>query len=142
MDFDWSFLWFRSLAPGLLDSELLKLQTLEYLMRMSHSWDSIVSLLPKGGEAIWGYLDSHAEEGLNCIYSKRKSSQLSLSNLHKQNYSLKPVSRVKEPAKYGRIVSFGKRASELPSSQLSTLNVKVILKTFPWFCLFRVVIGI
>ncbi|CAH8267455.1 unnamed protein product [Arabidopsis lyrata] len=114
----------RSLAPGLLDSELLKLQTLEHLMRMSHSWDSIVSLLPKGGEAIWGDLDSHAEEGHNCIYSKRKSSQLLLSNLHRQNYSVKPESWVKEPAKYGRIIAFGKRASELPSSQLSTLNIK------------------
>lgn len=126
MDFDWSCLWFRSLAPGLLDSELLKLQTLEHLMRMSHSWDSIVSLLPKGGEAIWGDIDSHAEEGYNCIYSKRKSSHLSLSNLHRQNYSVKPDSWVKEPAKHGRIIAFGKRASELPSSQLSTLNIKVI----------------
>ncbi|KAG7559114.1 Alpha/Beta hydrolase fold [Arabidopsis thaliana x Arabidopsis arenosa] len=118
----------RSLAPGLLDSELLKLQTLEHLMRMSHSWDSIVSLLPKGGEAIWGDLDSHAEEGNNCIHSKRKSPQLSLSSLHRQNYSNKPESRVNEPAKYGRIISFGKRAAELPSSQLSTLNIEVILK--------------
>ncbi|CAL9248233.1 unnamed protein product [Arabidopsis halleri] len=114
----------RSLAPGLLDSELLKLQTLEHLMRMSHSWDSIVSLLPKGGEAIWGDLDSHAEEGNNCIHSKRKSPQLSLSSLHRQNYSNKPESRVNEPAKYGRIISFGKRAAELPSSQLSTLNIE------------------
>ncbi|XP_010503132.1 PREDICTED: putative phospholipid:diacylglycerol acyltransferase 2 [Camelina sativa] len=111
----------RSLAPGLLDSELLKLQTLEHLMRMSHSWDSIFSLLPKGGEAIWGNLDSHTKEGHSCIDSKRKLSQ---SNLHRQNDGIRPESWVKEPAKYGRIIAFGKRASEVPSSQLNTLNTK------------------
>ncbi|KAL1200905.1 putative phospholipid:diacylglycerol acyltransferase 2 [Cardamine amara subsp. amara] len=114
----------RALAPGFLDSELLKLQTLEHLVRMSHSWDSIVSLLPKGGEAIWGGIDSPVEEGHTCIYSKRKSSQPSLNDLHKQNFSIKPESWVKEPTKYGRIIAFGKRASELPSSQLSNLNIK------------------
>lgn len=126
MNFDWSCLWFRALAPGLLDSELLKLQTLEHLMRMSHSWDSIVSLLPKGGEAIWGDLDSSAEEGHTCVFSKRKSWQPSLNDLHTQNISVKPESWVKEPTKYGRIIAFGKRASELQSSQLSVLNMKVI----------------
>lgn len=126
MNFYWSCLWFRALAPGLLDSELLKLQTLEHRMQMSRSWDSVVSLLPKGGEAIWGDLDSSAEEGQTCVFSKRKSSQPWIKDPHTQNISVKPESRVKEPTKYGRIIAFGKRASQLPSSQLSTLNIKVI----------------
>ncbi|ESQ37531.1 hypothetical protein EUTSA_v10002852mg [Eutrema salsugineum] len=114
----------RALAPGLLDSELLKVQTLEHLIRMSHSWDSIVSLLPKGGEAIWGDLDASPEEDLTCTFSKRKSLQPSLTNLHTQNISVKQELWVKEPTKFGRIIAFGKRASELPSSQLSSLNIK------------------
>ncbi|KFK33912.1 hypothetical protein AALP_AA5G076700 [Arabis alpina] len=118
----------RDLAPGYLDSELLKLQTQEHLMEMSRSWDSIVSLLPKGGEAIWGDLDSSAEEGHTCIFPKRKSSQPSLNVLHRQNISVKPVSCVKQPTKYGRIIAFGKRASELPSSELSTLNIKELAR--------------
>ncbi|CAA7025636.1 unnamed protein product [Microthlaspi erraticum] len=80
----------RALAPGLLDSELLKMQTLEQLMRMTHSWDSIVSLLPKGGEAIWGDLDASDEEDQTCSFSKRKSS---LTDLGTQNISATPDSR-------------------------------------------------
>ncbi|CAN8277820.1 unnamed protein product [Cochlearia groenlandica] len=115
----------RALSPGLLDSELVKLQTLEYVLRMSHSWDSIVSLLPKGGEAIWGDLDwSPEEEDHTCVFSNRKSSQPLVTHLDTRNISTKPEYSVKEPVKYGRIIAFGKRASQLPSSQLSTLNIK------------------
>ncbi|XP_010541303.1 PREDICTED: putative phospholipid:diacylglycerol acyltransferase 2 isoform X1 [Tarenaya hassleriana] len=119
----------RALAPGLLDSEILKLQTLEHVMRVSRSWDSIVSLLPKGGEAIWGDLDSSPEEGQACSFSTKKSPKLSETDLNSRNNSVKSVSRVKEPTKYGRIIAFGKRASELPSSQIPSLNIDEISRS-------------
>ncbi|KAL0678071.1 hypothetical protein Bca4012_006052 [Brassica carinata] len=97
------FPYARALAPGLLDSELLKLQTLEHLMRMS-LWDSIVSLLPMGGEAVWRDLDTSLEEYHTCAFSKRKLWQPSLT--------------------FRRIIAFGKRSSELPSSQLSSFDIK------------------
>ncbi|KAK6141282.1 hypothetical protein DH2020_024977 [Rehmannia glutinosa] len=92
----------RAMAPGLLDSEIFGLQALEHVMRVSRTWDSIISLLPKGGDTIWGDLD----------------------------WSPKKIIRgfqVQESTKYGRIVSFGKAASELHSSEISGLGSQVYL---------------
>ncbi|KAK4409028.1 putative phospholipid:diacylglycerol acyltransferase 2 [Sesamum angolense] len=76
----------RAMAPGLLDSEILGLQTLEHVMRVSRTWDSIISLVPKGGDDLGrGF-------------------------------------QVQESTKYGRIVSFGKPASEVHSSEFPSLR--------------------
>ena len=61
----------RAMAHGLLDSELLGLQTLD-VMLVSRTWDSIISLMPKGGETIWGNLDWSPEEGYSCDMAKKK----------------------------------------------------------------------
>ncbi|KAI5666503.1 hypothetical protein M9H77_16356 [Catharanthus roseus] len=115
----------RSVAPGLIDSKTLGLQTLEHVMRVSRTWDSIISLVPKGGETIWGNLDWSPEEDYECHSSKKRPLQSSKEN-NSNNSDSRVVFSVKDPTKYGRIVSFGKPASELPSSQLSTLVSKEV----------------
>ncbi|RVX20156.1 putative phospholipid:diacylglycerol acyltransferase 2 [Vitis vinifera] len=96
----------RSMDPGVLDSEILGLQTLEHVMRVCRTWDSIISLIPKGGETIWGNLDWSPEEGDG-----------------------KMEFQIKESVRYGRIISFGKATSQLPSSQLPNLGSKDFLRT-------------
>ncbi|KAM7276059.1 hypothetical protein ACFE04_017925 [Oxalis oulophora] len=113
----------RALAPGILDSEILGLQTLEHVMRVSRSWDSIMSLVPKGGETIWGDLDSSPEEGLTRDLAKKTSRQNDGNST-----DLRRTVQIKEPVKYGRIISFGKEASQLPSSQLSIRDSKEVLR--------------
>ncbi|XP_051113394.1 putative phospholipid:diacylglycerol acyltransferase 2 [Andrographis paniculata] len=103
----------RAMAPGLLDSEMLGLQTLEHVMRVSRTWDSIISLFPKGGEAIWGNLDHCPEEDHRCDTATRAEG-----NSSDGGHGF----RLPESTNYGRIVSFGKKASQLHSSELSTLS--------------------
>ncbi|XP_077235902.1 lecithin:cholesterol acyltransferase family protein [Tasmannia lanceolata] len=116
----------RAMAPGLLDSDILGLQTLEHIMRVSRTWDSIISLLPKGGEAIWGNLDWSPEEGYSCDLMKKKYLKASLSEQSSQiNESDGKLGfRLEETVHYGRIISFGKSASQLPSSDVLTLKPK------------------
>lgn len=112
----------RALANGVLDSEILGLQTLGHLMRVSRTWDSVISLIPKGGEAIWGDSDWSPEEGYKCGLEK---TQLTLIKASRNNSDDKRGLSLKEHPKYGRIISFGKDASYLPSSKLPVLNAKV-----------------
>lgn len=110
------------MASGLLESEFLGLQTIEHVMRISRTWDSIVSLLPKGGEALWGNLDWSPEEGLECSSEKKRHLQAeSRENNTKSSDEMSP-SQVKQPKKYGRVISFGQEASEILSSQLPTFS--------------------
>ncbi|KAF3455127.1 hypothetical protein FNV43_RR05575 [Rhamnella rubrinervis] len=122
------FAYVRAMAPGVFDSEILRLQTFEHMMRVSRTWDSIVSLLPKGGDTIWGNLDWSPEEGHNCNLGKKRNAKPSSSE---NNLNLSDGTKAfieQEPVKYGRIISFGKAASELPSSQLPTLDSKELLR--------------
>ncbi|XP_021889773.1 putative phospholipid:diacylglycerol acyltransferase 2 isoform X2 [Carica papaya] len=120
----------RSIAPAVIDSEYLGLQTLEHVMRVSRTWDSIVSLIPKGGETIWGNMDWSPEEGHVCdLANKRLLQPSSSDNNNITNSDIKRGFRVKEPVKYGRIISFGKGSSQLPSSQLPTLDSKDFIRT-------------
>ncbi|KAL3518476.1 hypothetical protein ACH5RR_021065 [Cinchona calisaya] len=114
----------RAMVPGLLDSKTLGFQTLEHAMRVCRTWDSVISLLPKGGETIWGNLDWSPEEGHVCDSLKKRKLQASLSSNKGNDNDSRMVFQVKEQTKYGRMISFGKAASELPSPQLSTLVSK------------------
>lgn len=49
--------FFRTVASGILNFDYVGRQTLEHAMRVCRTWDSIISLMPKGGETIWGGLD-------------------------------------------------------------------------------------
>lgn len=112
------------MAPGLLDSELLGLQTLEHALRVSRTWDSMISLMPKGGETIWGNLDWSPEEDYGCVSAKKTNMQPS-GGININNTDGKRGLRVQESVKHGRIISFGKDASRLPSSQVPNLGSKV-----------------
>ncbi|KAE8733076.1 putative phospholipid:diacylglycerol acyltransferase 2 [Hibiscus syriacus] len=121
--------YLRAMAPGIFDSEILGLQTFEHVMRMSRTWDSIVSLMPKGGDTIWGSMDWSPKEGHVCDFSKKSHSHTSLSDNNVNNSDIKRGFRVKALAKYGRIISFGKAASVLHSSQLPTVDSKEFSRT-------------
>ncbi|GAB2274668.1 Putative phospholipid:diacylglycerol acyltransferase 2 [Dionaea muscipula] len=106
----------RSVAPGVFDSEIVRLQN---VMRMFRTWDSVVSLLPKGGETIWGNLDWSPEQNHQCkcnfqIRKKRKSS-LSMANNSQAGKGCCCRLKEEETPKYGRIISFSLPAAELPS---------------------------
>ncbi|XP_073063147.1 putative phospholipid:diacylglycerol acyltransferase 2 [Primulina eburnea] len=110
----------RAMAPGLLDSKILGFQTLEHVMRVSRTWDSIISLLPKGGETIWGNMDWSPEEDYVCDSAKKRHPaqfETKGNNTDGQN-----IFQVSESTNYGRIISFGKSASELHSSELITIG--------------------
>lgn len=117
---------FRAMTPGFLKSEILGFQTLEHLLRVSRTWDSTASLLPKGGETIWGDLDWSPEDVQNCDLEKVDTH--SFRNENDSNDSeRKNVFQPEEPVHYGRILSFSKEAATRPSSELSTLTSQVIL---------------
>ncbi|XP_065866789.1 putative phospholipid:diacylglycerol acyltransferase 2 isoform X2 [Euphorbia lathyris] len=111
----------RAMFPGILDSEILRLQTLEHVLRVSRTWDSTMSLMPKGGETIWGNLDWSPEERHVCDLSKKTYRR---SSVNDNTSDVNEVFQVKKSVKYGRIISFSKSASELPSSQLPSINSK------------------
>ncbi|KAJ4841778.1 putative phospholipid:diacylglycerol acyltransferase 2 [Turnera subulata] len=119
----------RSMDPGILDSEFFRLQTLEHVMRVCRTWDSIASLLPKGGETIWGNLDWSPEEGHISDLPKQRYLQSSIGDQNTNESDVKRVLHVIEQANYGRIISFGKTASQLPSSQLPSVDSKELLRT-------------
>ncbi|KAG5248063.1 lecithin:cholesterol acyltransferase family protein [Salix suchowensis] len=107
----------QAMDPGVLDSEILRLQALEHVMRVTRTWDSIASLLPKGGETVWGNLDWSPEEGYACDLSKKRYLQASAGDKDTNGKS----------NKYGRIISFGKETLQLPSSQLPSVDTEEFL---------------
>ncbi|CAA2979724.1 phospholipid:diacylglycerol acyltransferase 2 [Olea europaea subsp. europaea] len=115
---DYPFKIQRAMAPGLLDSDFLGLQTLESVMRVSRTWDSIISLIPKEGETIWDNLDWSPKEGHVCDSETKKYNNGKNENNTKGGTSF----RVQELTKYGRIISFGKASLDLPSSQLPVIG--------------------
>ncbi|GFP95379.1 putative phospholipid:diacylglycerol acyltransferase 2 [Phtheirospermum japonicum] len=107
----------RAMAPGLLDSEIFGLQALDHVMHMSRTWDSIISLLPKGGDTIWGGLDWSPEEDHVCESRYKKQVDVKGNNTDGRRGF-----QVQESTNYGRVVTFGKKASELHSSEFSNLG--------------------
>lgn len=107
----------RAMAPGLLDSEIFGLQALERVMRVSRTWDSLISLLPKGGEAIWGDSNWSPEEDHVC--DSRKQQQQFEVQANDTDGSRR--FRVQESTNYGSIISF----SNSHSSEMSRLASQV-----------------
>lgn len=109
------------MAPGFLDNDLFRVQTLQHVMRMTRTWDSTMSMIPKGGDTIWGDLDWSPEE----TYVPRKRKQRdSDSQITERNDS----GSLDSPGKvtnYGRIISFGKDVAEAPSSEIERIDFKV-----------------
>lgn len=109
------------MTSGILNFDYLGLQTVEHVLRACRTWDSIISLMPKGGETIWGDLDWCPKE---CHKSEKREDMKNhfvYNSTYKCRDSLKGL-QVKEHMKYGGINTFGKTVSQLLASLLSTLD--------------------
>lgn len=102
----------RGIAPGVLDADLFHIQTLQHLMEMTRTWDSTMSMIPKGGDTIWGGLNWSPEED----YVPRKS-KWSMINVTKEF--------IYSAHQYGRIISFGKDMLEADSSNIHRTDFRV-----------------
>ncbi|CAL5212216.1 unnamed protein product [Lathyrus oleraceus] len=113
--------FFRAVTSGILNFDYLGLQTVEHVLRACRTWDSIISLMPKGGETIWGDLDWCPKE---CNKSEKRE-HMKKHFVYNSTYKCGDMPKglhVKEHMKYGGINSFGKAVSELLASLLTTLD--------------------
>ncbi|GFS43832.1 phospholipid:diacylglycerol acyltransferase [Actinidia rufa] len=109
----------RAIAPGVLDMDVFGFQTLQHVMRMTRTWDSTMSMIPKGGDTIWGGLDWSPEEGYECIAKKMKNND-TLTVEQNGNGSLGNTKHVH----YGRIISFGKDVADAKSSEIERMDFR------------------
>ncbi|KAI3806814.1 hypothetical protein L1987_22729 [Smallanthus sonchifolius] len=112
---------YRGIAPGVLNADVFQLQTLHHIMRMSRTWDSTMSMIPKGGETIWGGLDWSPEEGYFPSNKTHKKITTSLSSQNESN------SKASNP-NYGRFISFRRDVAELHSSQIERIDFRDAVK--------------
>lgn len=132
---------YRGIAPGVLDSDVFHIQTLQHIMRMSRTWDSTMSMIPKGGETIWGGLDWSPEEG---YLPKNKTHENIHNSFCSQNESGSKECQARHP-NYGRIISFGRDVGESHSSNFERIDFRVrflistkcqianVLQLYPFF---------
>lgn len=85
------------------------------MMRMTRTWDSTMSMIPKGGETIWGGLDWSPEGVSSCSSKRSKNSNGNGTTTH-------------QPKKinYGRLISFGKDIAETHSSKIERTDFRVL----------------
>ncbi|KAE8658158.1 Phospholipid:diacylglycerol acyltransferase 1 [Hibiscus syriacus] len=105
----------RAFAPGFLDKDVFGLQTFQHLMRMTRTWDSTMSMIPKGGDTIWGGLD-WSPEGASFKCGAKRLRNNSINGMV-QNANINLEDNVKS-VNYGRIISFGKDVAEAHSSKI------------------------
>ncbi|MCL7026292.1 hypothetical protein MKW94_005770 [Papaver nudicaule] len=110
----------RAIAPGILDKTLFRLP-LQHVMRMIRTWDSTMSMLPKGGDTIWGGPDWSPEEGYYCNLEKRKSNSFQVVD---QDGKVAEECTVKK-IHYGRMISFGKDAADTHLSDIQRTDFRV-----------------
>ncbi|XP_015889366.2 phospholipid:diacylglycerol acyltransferase 1 isoform X1 [Ziziphus jujuba] len=113
----------RSFATGVLDKDVFGLQTLQHLMRMTRTWDSTMSMIPKGGDIIWGDLDWSPEGYYNCSAKKLKNN-----GTHTPGQIGKGNTSSKAEVNYGRIISFGKHVAEVHSSEIERIDFRGAVK--------------
>lgn len=94
-------------------------------MRMTRTWDSTMSMIPKGGDTIWGGLDWSPEEGYECNEKKPKNNSTQTAESDRGRKSVN-ATRVK----YGRIISFGKHVADLHSSEIERIDFRVMFLNF------------
>jgi len=87
-------------------------------MKMTRSWDSTMSMIPRGGNTIWGDLDWSPEEGYQP--SRRKNSNNNTQLTDQDSNETNSVN-------YGRMISFGRDVAEAPSSEIEMTDFRVRL---------------
>ncbi|KAL2945142.1 Phospholipid:diacylglycerol acyltransferase 1 [Bienertia sinuspersici] len=91
----------------------------QHVMRMTRTWDTTLSMIPKGGDTIWGNLDWSPEDGYNC--TKKPKGNITNVTGKSGNGSLYPSGK---SAHYGRIISFGKGVADAPSSKIERMEFR------------------
>ncbi|XP_038696575.1 phospholipid:diacylglycerol acyltransferase 1-like isoform X2 [Tripterygium wilfordii] len=112
----------RAIAPGVFDNDVFGLQTMQHLMRMTRTWDATMSMIPKGGEVIWGDLDWSPEGGYNCSVKKLRNNDTHAADNQKGGIGFQ------KDVNYGRILSFGKDVAELHSSKIQRVDFRGAVK--------------
>ncbi|XP_030530059.1 phospholipid:diacylglycerol acyltransferase 1-like [Rhodamnia argentea] len=113
----------RAFAPGVLEKDVFKFQTLQHMMRMTRTWDSTMSMIPKGGDTIWGGVDWSPEGVFNCSTKRSKNVDITISELS-------AVRELENRAgvNYGRLISFGKDVAKIHSSKIERTDFRGAVK--------------
>lgn len=120
------YLGFRAIAPGVLEKDIFRIQTLLHVMKMTRTWDSTMSMIPRGGNTIWGGLDWSPEEGYSPCRRKHKNNTTQISG-HDGNLNVESnASKVT----YGRMISFGRDAAKADLSELKRIDFRVFFFFF------------
>ncbi|GMI83910.1 PHOSPHOLIPID:DIACYLGLYCEROL ACYLTRANSFERASE 1, phospholipid:diacylglycerol acyltransferase [Hibiscus trionum] len=114
----------RAQAPGFLDKDVFGLQTFKHLMRMFRTWDATFSMVPKGGETIWGGLDWSPEMDSFDVSVKKGKENIT----HNTGQNTKSNVCNTKGVNYGRLISFGKEWAETHSSKFERADFKNIAK--------------
>lgn len=85
-----------------------------------------MSMIPKGGETIWGGLDWSPEQG----YVPRKRKQSTNDTEKSVGTEDGNVDSGGKHAHYGRIISFGKDVAMADSSEIQRIEFRVTFLTF------------
>ncbi|XP_010273953.1 PREDICTED: phospholipid:diacylglycerol acyltransferase 1-like [Nelumbo nucifera] len=107
----------RAIAPVFLDKDVFGLQALQHFMQMTRTWDSTMSMIPKGGDTIWGNMDWSPEEGYACNPQRQRNNETQVAG-QSGTEGLSYPKRVN----YGRIISFGKEVAEEHSSKIERMD--------------------
>lgn len=106
-----------------MDKDLFRIQTLPHLMKMLRTWDSTMSMIPKGGETIWGGLDWSPEEGYS-PHKRKLRDKISQMASHQENQTAESK---RKHVNYGRMIAFGKDAAQKRSSDITRIDFRVML---------------
>lgn len=112
----------RAIAPGFLERDIFRLQTLQHVMKMTRTWDSTMSMIPKGGDTIWGGLDWSPEEGCG---PRNKQTENDNNDSSTDSSDSRP-----KTSNFGRMISFGKEAAEAEASEIDRIDFRVTTKYF------------
>lgn len=86
-----------------------------------------MSMIPKGGDTIWGGLDWSPEE----CYAPGKKRKQKTNDTHTSGDSeTSSLESKPKHVNYGRIISFGREESEVHSSEINRLDFRVIFWKF------------
>ncbi|GAB2293306.1 Phospholipid:diacylglycerol acyltransferase 1 [Dionaea muscipula] len=113
----------RAIAPGFLDHEIFRFQTLQHVMKMTRTWDSTMSMIPRGGETIWGDMDWAPEEGYDCNKKNPKNDTTVVDNNGGESIASQGKS-----IPYGRMISFGKDVAEASPSEIERIDFRGAIK--------------
>lgn len=117
----------------MLDNDLFGLQTLQYMMKVTRTWDACMSMLPKGGKAIWGDATWSPEEGYDC--SQQKEREVSeVDKQEKEASGLEIGAHGKPIAHFGRMVAFGKDTASLAYDVILDRRKEVKVVQTSTFC--------